>query len=33
MKMTKRSQWALPYVIFLGLFVVLPLFLVLVYAF
>lgn len=33
MKITKRSQWALPYVIFLGLFVVLPLFLVLVYAF
>ena len=33
MKMTKRSQWALPYVIFLGLFVGLPLFLVLVYAF
>ena len=31
--MTKRSNWSIPYFIFLVLFVVLPLVLVIVYAF
>ena len=31
--MSKRSNWSIPYVVFLVLFVVLPLVLVLVYAF
>ena len=31
--MIKRSSWSIPYLIFLVLFVVLPLFLVMIYAF